>query len=111
MWNELLCSSSCEFIQCYHPVSNTKNHLPTYRWQAGLAAYLLALPSEADRFKYDPEDPADNTVGIRIKTHMMGLAYQRLSDDNKLAAPTDDYYYDIPAVVNVAYKGAHGAQT
>lgn len=83
----------------------------TYRWQAGLAAYSLALPSEADRFKYDPEDPADNTVGIRVKERLVELAYQRLSDDHKLAAPPDDYDYDIPAVINVAYNGAHGVQT
>lgn len=75
-----------------------------------MAAYLLALPSESDRFRYDPRDPADNTVGMRVKSRVVELAYQRLSDEHKLAAPPDDYDYDIPAVINVAYNGAHGAQ-
>lgn len=85
-------------------------YLLTLGCQAGLAAYLLALPSESDGLKYDPQDPADNTVGIRVKKRLVELAYQRLSDDHKLAAPEDEYDYDIPSVINVAYNGAHGAQ-
>lgn len=75
-----------------------------------MAAYLLALPSESDRFKYDDQDYPDNTVGIRVKKRLIELAYQRVSDDHKLAAPQDEYDYDIPPVINVAYNGAHGAQ-
>lgn len=76
-----------------------------------MAAYLLALPSESDRFKYDDQDDPDNTVGIRVKKRLIELAYQRVTDDHKLAAPQDEYDYDIPSVINVAYNGAHGAQT
>ncbi|KAI7775516.1 hypothetical protein LA080_006708 [Diaporthe eres] len=78
---------------------------------AGLAAYLLALPSESDGLRYDLQDPADNTVVIRVKKRLVELAYQRLSDDHKLDAPEDEYDYDIPSVINVAYNGAVGAQT
>lgn len=81
------------------------------RCQAGLAAYLLAFSSESDGLKYDTEDPADNTVGVRVKERLVELAYQRLSDDHKLAAPQDEYHYEIPSVVNVAYNGAHRPQT
>ncbi|KAL2283256.1 hypothetical protein FJTKL_10132 [Diaporthe vaccinii] len=57
---------------------------------AGLAAYLLALPSESDGLRYDLQDPADNTVVIRVKKRLVELAYQRLSDDHKLDAPEDE---------------------
>lgn len=78
---------------------------------AGLLAYLMSLPENADLIAWDKNGPEDQGQKLcqKVKQKLLGLSYERWPHDKQIK-PDIPLPYPVPQRINVAYNGAWGPQ-
>lgn len=81
-----------------------------FRAQAGLAAYFLGLPANAQRFAWSDERNKAIPWGLRLKQYMTALSYQWTDGPAGILRPefVGILPFNAPSEVNMVYNGAFG---
>ncbi|KAJ0116126.1 hypothetical protein J7T55_005072 [Diaporthe amygdali] len=77
---------------------------------AGLTAYFLGLPENADRFEWSEARNQQLPWGVRMKQYMTALSYQWTDGIGGTIQPQylGRLPFNLPSIVNMAYNGAFG---